>query len=141
VLWYYEFVFPDRIEKMRLQKLATSTKQEDRFELHHTETQRKFAFSEFRTEILKLIQWRAHVTDYQYAEHVNKLAADAPGLKKMLTDRNLSQEEQNEREATGIAQFEESFIRKFDYDPTTLTTLVRSAKSDKRSKAPKRQKT
>ena len=117
VFWYYELVFPDKRQTMRLQKLEQSTNQEDKIELRATLDLQKSAYKAFQLALFELIGWKTHVDFKQYIEHVNKLAPDAPELKKMLTDRYLSQEEEYEREATGIGQFEESFPSQFRYDP------------------------
>jgi hypothetical protein len=112
-LTYYEMVFWDKKEMKRYDELEQSTEKDDVDALKSMKTQIKFALNAFKGELLRLLEWKTWVNFEQYIEHVNDLAAQAPELKKMLTDRYLSQEEQNEREATGILHVTEPFQSNF----------------------------
>lgn len=107
-LTYYEMVFWDEEEMKRHDKLVQD---DDVVSLNSMIDEKKFAFKEFQVALLTLLEWKTLVDFNKYIEHVNNVAAEAPELKKMLTDRYVSQEEENKREATGILQFEESFQR------------------------------
>ena len=112
-LTYYELVFWDEKEMKRYDELEQSTEKDDVVALKLMKTQIKFALKAFKGALLRLLEWKTWVNFEQYIEHVNNLAAQAPELKKMLTDRYLSQEEQNEREATGILHVTEPFQSNF----------------------------
>ena len=109
---YYALVFPDKKEEIRVRKLEQRPIK-NKVDLQQTKYLQKFAFTHFQTELLQLIQWKTHVNFEEYSEHVNKLAADARELKKMLTDIYVSQEEEIKREATGILHVQEPFKSEF----------------------------
>ncbi len=101
-LTYYEMVFWDEEEMKRHDKLVQD---HDVVSLQSMIDEKKFAFTKFQVALLTLLEWNTLVDFNKYIEHVNKLAADARELKKMLTDIYVSQEEENKRELNQPSDF------------------------------------